>query len=74
MKRIKNANRINPLIRLNGTLIKLKATTVIIIKRGNVVFRTHGSTTISLIIANTPITKNIFAILEPITLPTAISL
>ena len=30
----KNANRINPLILLNGTLIKLKAATVIIIKSG----------------------------------------
>ena len=48
--------------------------TVIRINKGRVISKTHCSTLIALIIAKIPITRKIFAILDPITLPIAISL
>ena len=70
----KNAYNMDPLNLLNGTLIKPKVAIVIIINNGKVVSKTHCSTTISLIIAKTPITMKILAMFEPMTFPTAISL
>ena len=54
--------------------IKPKVTIVNKINNGRVCSTTKFSTAIGLIIDNTPITRKIFAIFEPITFPTAISL
>ena len=59
---------------MSGTLIIAKVAMVSKINNGRVRSITNASTDIGLIIANIPITKNILAIFEPITFPTAISL
>ncbi len=74
MKNKKKANNKEPLKRLNGILINPKVTIVNKISNGSVCSTTKSSTLIGLINDKTPITKKIFAIFEPITLPTAISL
>ena len=68
----KNAYNMDPLNLLNGTLIKPKVATVIIINNGKVVSKIHCSTAISLIIAKARISMKILAMFEPMTFPTAI--
>ena len=71
---MKNANNIKPLKRVNGILINPNAAIVSSIKSGKVVLITKFSTETGFIVAKIPITRNIFAIFDPITLPIAISL
>ena len=59
---------------VSGTRIIAKVATVSKINNGSVRSITNCSTEIGLIIAKTPITIRMLAILDPITLPTAISL
>ena len=74
MNNIKKANNIEPLKRVSGILIKPNAAIVSNMRRGNVVLIIKSSTEMGFIIARIPITRNIFAIFDPMTLPTAISL
>ena len=74
MNNIKKANNIEPLKRVSGVLIRPNAAIVTNMRRGNVVLITKSSTEMGFIVARIPITRNIFAIFDPITLPTAISL
>ena len=74
MNSAKKAKRVVPPTLVKGTRIRANAVIVRISSRGKVVSIIDSSTVIGLIIAKTPITRKIFAILDPITFPTAISL